>query len=254
VLSQLRGLPAQALKADDPKNKDDVQAFLHDRMSQPSLRNKVEASGKRFEELATGLLRSSAGNFLFVTTAIDAVECGQLSLDDIESQPPGRLNSLYEVFFNRLFRDARMDFQSAGQVLEVVAAAPREPLSRKQIGAVIGLDAEKELPSLLGRLAAFLLVREGHYSLFHRSLFEWLTGWEIEQDQSFAGLYHLSLQEGYKNAWTDWGWAEYALGVQYIADIGLEDRPKDPRAQRPHEPPRSRYSNLRWAPGLVGLG
>ena len=28
VLSQLRGLPAQALKADDPKNQDDVRAFL----------------------------------------------------------------------------------------------------------------------------------------------------------------------------------------------------------------------------------
>ena len=34
-----------------------------------------------------------------------------------ENQPPGRLSSLYEVFFNRLFRDAGMDFQPAGQVM-----------------------------------------------------------------------------------------------------------------------------------------
>jgi hypothetical protein len=33
VLSQLRGLPAQALKADDPKNQDDVRAFLQRRLS-----------------------------------------------------------------------------------------------------------------------------------------------------------------------------------------------------------------------------
>ena len=41
------------------------------------------------------------------------MEAGQLRLDDIESQPPGRLSSLYEVFFNRLFRDAGMDFKPA---------------------------------------------------------------------------------------------------------------------------------------------
>ena len=90
---------------------------------------------------------------MFVTTAIDAVEGGQLCFDDVENQPPGRLSSLYEVFFNRLFRDAGADFQASGPVLEVVAAA-RELLSRKQTVAVTGLDAEKELPRLLGRLAA----------------------------------------------------------------------------------------------------
>jgi APAF-1 helical domain len=211
VLSQLRGLPAQALKADDPKNQDDVLAFLEDRLSEPGLRNKVEASDKTLEDVAMEFLRSSAGNFLFVTTAIDAVEGGQLRFDDLENQPPGRLSSLYEVFFNRLFRDAGMDFQPAGQVLEVVAAA-REPLSRRQIATVTGLDAEKELPPLLGRLAAFVPVREGCYSLFHRSLFEWLTGWDTQQDQSFAGHYHLSLQEGHKRL-ADWGWSEYEYGI-----------------------------------------
>jgi hypothetical protein len=105
-----------------------------------------------------------------------------------------------------LFRDAGMDFQPAGQVLEMVAAA-REPMSRKQIAIVADLDAEKELPPRLGRLAAFVPVREGRYSLFHRSLFEWLTGRDTQQDQSFAGLYYLSLQESHKRL-GDWGWAE----------------------------------------------
>jgi hypothetical protein len=219
VLSQLRGLPAQALKADDPKNQDDVLAFLQRRLSEPSLRNKVDASGKTLEDVGTGLLRSSAGNFLFVTTAIDAVEAGQLRFDDIENQPPGRLSSLYEMFFNRLFRDAAVEFQPAGQVLEVVAAA-REPLSRKQIAAVTGLDSEKELPTLLGRLAAFVPVREGRYSLFHRSLFEWLTGWDTQQDLAFAGPYHVSLQDGHKRL-ADWGWAEYRRGIQNVSPHGF---------------------------------
>ena len=109
MLRQLRGLPAQPLKAGDPKNQDDVLAFLEDRLNEASLRNKVEASGKALEDVALDLLRSSAGNFLFVTTAIDAIEGGQLRFDDIENQPPGRLSSLYEMFFNRLFRDAGVE-------------------------------------------------------------------------------------------------------------------------------------------------
>lgn len=53
MLSQLRGLPAQALKADDPKNQDDVRVFLQRRLSEPGLRTKVEAYGKTLEEVAT---------------------------------------------------------------------------------------------------------------------------------------------------------------------------------------------------------
>ena len=135
-------------------------AFLEDRLSEPSLRNKVEARDKTLGDVAMEFLRSSAGNFLFVTTAMTPSRAAQLRFDDLENQPPGRLSSLYEVFFNRLLRDAGMDFQSAGQVLEVVAAA-REPLNRKQIATVTGLDAEKELPPLLGRLAAFVPIRGG---------------------------------------------------------------------------------------------
>jgi len=42
VLSQLRGLPAQTLEANDPKNQDDVRAILQHRLSEPSLRAKAE--------------------------------------------------------------------------------------------------------------------------------------------------------------------------------------------------------------------
>jgi hypothetical protein len=60
------------------------------------------------------------------------------------------------------FARTGVSFQPTCQVLEVVAAA-RESLTRKQIAVVTGLDAEKALP-LLGRLAAFVPLREGRYS------------------------------------------------------------------------------------------
>ena len=39
-----------------------------------------------------------------------------------------------------------------------------------------------------------------------------MTGWDTQQDQSFAGPYHLSLGEGRKRL-ADWGWAEYLRGA-----------------------------------------
>ena len=47
-----------------------------------------QASGKRLEDVARDVLRPSAGNFLFVTAALDAIQADQ---HDLEGQPPGRL-------------------------------------------------------------------------------------------------------------------------------------------------------------------
>jgi WD40 repeat protein/serine/threonine protein kinase len=203
VLSQLGGLRAHLLNAQDPRNQDDLRHFLHNRLAEPSLRNKAEASGKILPALEKDLMKSSAGNFLFVTTALDAVESGQLSFDQIEKMPLG-LSSLYKVFFDRLFRHAGVDFGPSRRVLEVIGAAG-EPLTREEIAAVTDFDTVEELPHILARLASFVPSCEGRYAFFHRSLFDWLTGWNIQLDQLFAGLYHVSLEKG-RTLLADWCW------------------------------------------------
>ena len=173
-----------------------------------ALHDKVRASAKPRRALEESLLNSSAGNFLFVTTALDAVESGQLGFDQIEKLPPG-LGSLYQIFFDRLFRDSGMG--PLHQVLETLAAA-REPLTRTQIAAATGLDAEEELPRSLSRLASFLTVFEGRYTFFHRSLFDWLTGWDADEDRPLAGPYYVSLKKG-RARLADRCWTEYERGV-----------------------------------------
>jgi hypothetical protein len=88
----------------------------------------------------------------------------------------------------------------------VVAA--REPLNREQLAALIGLDAEGEVPLILARLTSFLPFRDRTYALFHRSLFEWLTEWDRQQDQPVAGPYHISLKKG-QSRLADWCFLEY---------------------------------------------
>jgi WD40 repeat protein/serine/threonine protein kinase len=222
VLSRLGGLCARTLTAQDPRNQDDVRHFVHERLAEPALRDKVEAGAKTLSALEEDLLKSSAGNFLFVTTALDSVQSGQLSFDQIEKLPPG-LSSLYKVFFDRLFRDTGVDYGSSRGVLEVVATA-REPLTREQIAAVTGLDASEELPRILSRLASFVPASEGRYSFFHKSLFDWLTGWDIRQDQPFAGAYHVNLQKGWIRL-ADWCLAEYHRGLPNLSSYCLRHLP-----------------------------
>ena len=194
VLCRLGCLRAHILNAQDPRNQDDVLNFIHRRLAEPGLHDKARASSETLSELASKLLRSSAGNFLFVTTALNAVESGEIGLDQIATLPPG-LSSLYELFFNRLFRDAGVDFGSSRRVLEVVVGAG-EPLARKDIATATGLDPEEQLPLILGRLSSFVPPCEGRYTIFHKSLFDWLTGWDLQHDQPLAGLYHVSLENG----------------------------------------------------------
>jgi WD40 repeat protein/serine/threonine protein kinase len=209
VLGQLRSLRADILNAQDPRNQDDVCRFVQNRLTEPILRDKMKVGGRTPVAVANDLLKSSAGNFLFVTAALDAVENGQLTFDQLENLPPG-LSSLYEIFFHRLFRDAGVDFGVPRQVLETVAAA-REPLTREQIATMTGLDAEG-LPHIFARLAPFVPASESRYSLFHKSLFDWLTGWDTLQDQPFAGPYHANLQKG-RIRITNWCWGEYQRGA-----------------------------------------
>jgi WD40 repeat protein len=209
VLNQLRELRALELSAEDPLSQDDLRKFILFRLGTPDLREKALATGLIPGELATSLFKASAGNFLFVATVLKAVEGKQITFAEIEKLPP-RLGSLYEIYFNRLFSSADVDFSSARCVFEAVVAA-REPLNREQLAAISELDAEGELPSILARLASFLPYRDRAYALYHRSLFEWLTQWDTQRDQPVAGPYHISLSKG-RSRLADACFAEYERG------------------------------------------
>jgi WD40 repeat protein len=223
VLSQLRGLRAHTLSAQDPRNQDDLRNFVHHRLDEPALRDKANASAKTLTELTSTLLRTSAGNFLFVTTALDAVESGQIGFEQIAKLPPG-LSSLYELFFNRLFRDAGVDFGYSRPALEIVAGAG-EPLTRQDIAAATGLDPEEQLTPILARLASFLPPCEGRYAFFHKSLFDWLTGWDLRHDQPIAGLYHVGLDKG-RTRLADWCWTAYERQPSKVPPYALRHLPR----------------------------
>jgi WD40 repeat protein/serine/threonine protein kinase len=214
LLNPLRSLRVQIITAQDPKNQEDVRRLIRFRLRQAPFRQKAKTDRKILARFEDDLLRSSAGNFLFVRTALDAIESGQLSFDNIENLPPG-LSSLYEIFYRRLFPSPAKDFSRSRKVLETIAAA-REPLTREQIASATGLDPEEELLGILSRLASFVPASEGRYALFHKSFFDWLTGWDQPRDRPLAGAYRVNLQKGSARL-ANWCWAEYQRGSPQIS-------------------------------------
>jgi WD40 repeat protein/serine/threonine protein kinase len=222
ILNPLRSLRVQIISAQDQKNQDDVRRFVRSQLREAPFALKAQADSKIPARLETDLLRSSAGNFLFVRTALDAIASGQLSFDHIKNLPPG-LSSLYEIFFRRLFPNPAKDYSQARRVLETIVAA-REPLTREQIAAATSLDPEDELLRILSRLAPFVPAFEGRYSLFHKSLLDWLTGWDRSHDQPLAGAYYVNPQKGSAQM-ADWSWAEYQRESSQISTYCLRHLP-----------------------------
>src|SRR5207248_3044091 len=92
-------------------------------------------------------------------------------------------------------------------------------LSPEQLGWTTDLDPETSLPKLLRQLATYLLERDGRYSLYHKSMSDWLT------DPSLRGsLHYVSRQRGHDRL-ASHCWAEYKRGTHDMSVFSLRYLP-----------------------------
>jgi len=183
-------LPLDAATQD---NERDLRAYVSARLEAEPLFTKA---GDRRREIGDKVLARGTGNFLVVAQTLDAVESGLLVADDLDTLAPG-LHPLYEGFFDRLYKRAGVDFAPARLLLQCILAAQEPPL-REELAAVTGLDAETDLPLMLSHLASMVPPRSARYSPYHKTLAEWLTGWNAREDQPIAGEYYISLKKGHR--------------------------------------------------------
>lgn len=215
VLRRLSGLKSRHISAESEENRKDVRRYVARRLAGPRLSAAVGASGRGVGALTEMLLGASGGNFLFVTAALEAIAAGQMTFARVEALPPG-LGGLYYEFFERLYGRGGADFGPARAVLETVVAA-REPPARAGLAAATGLDEEAELPPILARLSSFVPARGGRYVLFHKSLRDWLTGWDEAADQPVAQGYHVNPRPGHEG-WAALYWRRYEAGGR-LSDV-----------------------------------
>jgi hypothetical protein len=192
VLQRLAGIETRAIEADDPRNKNDVAAFISARLAEPVFEVPIQQSGLQPAQIKTALEQASGGNFQFATTFLDGVDRGHIQFLEVATLPPG-LWSLYRIYFDRLYGDAglRLDYEPARRVLEVVVSASSPPTA-SEIAEVLWIDAEYQLPEILQPIAAFLAFSEGTYRAFHGSLSDWLTTRDAA-NHAVAGKYHIRI-------------------------------------------------------------
>jgi WD40 repeat protein len=251
VLDRLRGLRAEEIVAQDPRNLDDIERFLAHRLGQPALASRLfpsvpsalaregrpsvpsplagEGQGEGSEtsaawaaqtsDIVRRLREKSDGNFLWVKQALLGIERGDFRFDRLDELPPG-LTGLYRSFFERHFPDDA-SYAPARAVLQVVVAAA-EPLAADQLAAASGLDPDYELPRILGQLAAYLPERDGLYAAYHKSLIDWLTAPESfhRVRRNFAA----SPRCGHRRL-ADWCWAGYQRGPVRMSPYALAHLP-----------------------------
>jgi hypothetical protein len=203
VLRQLGAFGVQHQSEDDPRNLQDLRAYvdfwLQGLALEPAQR----------EQALRAVVQASEGMFLYVRQLREAVNSGAVpptQLTDPASLPKG-LAGLYERWFQARFKDDKgQTAYDAWQrpLLELMLAA-REPLPVALAHAVLGWGPYGEANALepLGTLCS---QHGGTVSLFHKSLADWLS--KLEDS---GRRFHVSTAQGHQrlatglwNAYTQW--------------------------------------------------
>ena len=193
---------------DDSRNLKDLEIFVTKRLFQegPLLQRITwwfgDDSVKSITKLATQVLSTSQGNFLFVTELLKDWENSRQEFRNAYVLPK-TLCDLYHSYFERLYL-RKGSFRPVRHILELLVSA-FEPLTQNQMFDLLkvrenSLD-EYDFKDRLRELGHFLKIgKDNTLTLYHLSLTEWLTS---EENQ----IYFVSKKKGHET------FCDYYFGV-----------------------------------------
>lgn len=200
------GLRGLRLEDAEPsrKNESDVKLFINRQLKVPNLQAKLARSEWDSSSATNELWKRSAGNFLYIYSALEGLERDLCHFDELDKLPPG-LPNLYSAFFHRKFPEG-VNFETPRRVLTVMVSA-REPLAEEVLSDATGLNAA-DLANALRTLREYLVVvrrpkRQPQFRLFHTSLADWLTS-PAQRGSSF----YIDRLEGHRRL-ADAGWHQF---------------------------------------------
>ena len=206
---------------DDSRNLKDLEIFVTKRLFQegPLLQRITwwlgDDSVKSITKLATQVLSTSQGNFLFVTELLNDWENSR-HVQELRNAYvlPKTLRDLFHSYFERLY-PRKGSFRPVQHILELLVST-FEPLTQNQMFDILkirenSLD-EYDFTNRLRELGHFLKIgKDNTLTLYHLSLTEWLTS---EQNEK----YFVSKEKGHEV------FCDYYFGV--VRDR-KKNRPKD---------------------------
>ncbi|MEY2396562.1 MAG: hypothetical protein QOF94_2907 [Acidobacteriaceae bacterium] len=204
ILHRIRTLSVFELMAERPENRADVRTYIERRLGSPLLQPKL--IGQDVKTVANQLDALSDGNYLYARMALDALHDGSISADDLHHLSPGLTRFFYETFRKR-FPDLEVFEHTLAPLLRALAAA-RGPLPFNILQGLSTEAAEvtrRRLHDLRSYLRIYGQSESATYSVYHRSLKDWLT------DPDAAGGYWCRVESGDRSL-AELGWRVYREG------------------------------------------
>jgi len=186
VLGPFRLLEPFIIYAHSEDNQADIRQYILKRFLSESLRNKVE-DRNQVDHVTTSLGRRSSGNILVISKVLDAIERGELGLDNPEALP-AELQDLYAWFLERITRGDVDTWRQRYRPLLGVLAAAQEPVDVSALCHWTRLPRQQVIDKLYDLRELLDPALDKRYRIYHESVVDFLTG-------DKAGIYGLDAKE-----------------------------------------------------------
>ncbi|MBK6973769.1 MAG: hypothetical protein IPH26_12765 [Sterolibacteriaceae bacterium] len=173
VIRPLSTFGLKEIDAENIANQADLRDYALLRCLREPLAARLCETNRSAEEIADLLRDKSLGKFLYTIRALDDLENGNISPDDLAGLPPG-MDGFYLDAFERRFARAGRNYDEARDLLGVLALA-KEPLPLATLAEILG-QPEAALQAVRRLLPDFIRLRGKLWAFDHFSLAEWLTG------------------------------------------------------------------------------
>ncbi|MBK9084692.1 MAG: DUF4062 domain-containing protein [Sterolibacteriaceae bacterium] len=173
VIRPLSTFGLKEIDAENIANQADLRDYALLRCMREPLATRLCETNRSAEDIADLLRDKSLGKFLYTIRALDDLENGNISPDDLAGLPPG-MDSFYLDAFERRFARAGRNYNEARDLLGVLALA-KEPLPLATLAEILG-QPEAALQAVRRLLPDFIRLRGKLWAFDHFSLAEWLTG------------------------------------------------------------------------------
>jgi hypothetical protein len=217
VLDRFRPLAPFILYARSAENRRDVQAYVAHRLAEStSLRAMAGGDGQAWEALQR-VSEQSGGNFLVVSKVLDAVQRGEMALDNPKALP-AELGDLYFWFLDRLVQRDRTAWRERYRPVLGLLCAAFEPVEGEMLARWTGWEREEVLDTIYNLREFLDPAIDGLYRLYHESVADALTADPASQYYVDLATYHRRITTHYQQAYEkERDWSDCDLyGLRYL--------------------------------------
>lgn len=150
--------------------RDSVRRFILQRLREPDLAERLQASRLSERQAADTLVKVSEANFLYVRNALDGLQNDRISFASLATLPPG-LSPALEAFFGRQW-PTRRDYMAVRPILEVLAVSLK-PIPDVLLQDASGLDIQA-FADAMGSLSQYITREAATTALSHKAIADWL--------------------------------------------------------------------------------